>query len=121
MNKFLSGIFKWTRSVKLDVEEYPHIEGFVKPNIQEKYTLTTKTSPLYYADVLLPLKKNMNGENRCCPLSNCHSGKIRRQNFQDQKKMYLLSGIQTLQYTVDTLSCGYLHIPHAISITKSRN
>ena len=57
MNKFESGIFKCTQSGKIYVEEDPRIEGSVNPNIQDKYNLTTKTSPVDYADMLLPLKK----------------------------------------------------------------
>ena len=57
MNKSVSEIFKRTRSGKLDAEEFSHIEGCVKQNIQEKYNLTHKTSSLYYADMLLSLTK----------------------------------------------------------------
>ena len=58
MKKFLSEIFKLTRSGKPDAEEASHIEGCVNPNIQEKYNLTHKTTPLDYADMLLSLTKN---------------------------------------------------------------
>ena len=34
MNKFVSEIFKFTRSVKPDTQEASHIEGRVNPNIQ---------------------------------------------------------------------------------------
>ena len=57
MKNFVSGIFKLTRKGKLYVEEASHIEGYVNPNIQEKYNLTHKTSSVYYADILLPRKK----------------------------------------------------------------
>ena len=59
MKKFLIEIFKRTSSWKLYVEEALHIEGCVIPNIQEKYNITPKTSPVDYADMLLPLTKNM--------------------------------------------------------------
>ena len=62
MKKFVSEIFKRTRSGKTDAEEDSHIEGCVNPNIQEKYNLTHKTSSVYYADMLLPLTKNMQGK-----------------------------------------------------------
>ena len=57
MNKFVSKTFKHNRSGKPDAEEASHIEGCVKPNIQENYNLTHKTSSVYYADMLLPLTK----------------------------------------------------------------
>ena len=62
MKNFVSEIFKHTRSGKLDVEEASHIEVCVKPNIKQKYDLTTKTSPVEYADMLLPLTKNIQGK-----------------------------------------------------------
>ena len=76
MNKSVSEIFNRTRSGKLDAEEFSHIEGCVKQNIQENYNLTHKTSSLYYADMLLPLTKISRVKNKCCPFRNCHSGKI---------------------------------------------
>ena len=45
-NKYESGIFKHTRSGKLDVEETPHIGGRAKPNIQDKYNPFPKTLPV---------------------------------------------------------------------------
>ena len=57
MKNFVSEILKSNRSGKLDAEEDSHIEGYVNPNIQEKYKLTHKTSSVYYVDMLLPLKK----------------------------------------------------------------
>ena len=58
MKKFVSEKFKRTRSGKLDTEEASHTEGCVKPKSKCKYSLTPKTSPVYYSDVLLPLKTN---------------------------------------------------------------
>ena len=46
-NRFVSGIFKWTISVKLDVYKYQQIEILVNPRIKDKYNLTPKTSPVY--------------------------------------------------------------------------
>ena len=43
---FASEISKRTRSVKLDVEEDPHIERFVNKNIQDNYKLNLKTLPV---------------------------------------------------------------------------
>ena len=57
MKKFVSEIFKYTRSEKSDAAENSHIEGCVNPNIQEKCNLTHKSSSVYYADKLLPQKK----------------------------------------------------------------
>ena len=57
MKKFVSEILKLTRSVKPDGDEASHIGGYVNPNIQEKYNLSPKTSPVGYADGLLPLTK----------------------------------------------------------------
>ena len=62
MKNFFSVIFKHTRSGKLDVEYASHIEGCVKPNIQEKYNHIPKIPPEYYSDMLLPLTKNMHGK-----------------------------------------------------------
>ena len=76
MKKFVSEIFKCTILGKLDAEEASHIEVCVNPNIQEKYKLAPKNSPVDYADMLLPLTKNMQGKNKCCPFSNWYSGKI---------------------------------------------
>ena len=76
MRKFVSEIFKFNRSGKLDAEEASHIEGCVNPNIQEKYNLTPKTSPVDYADILLTLTKICRVKNKCFPFSNGHSGKI---------------------------------------------
>ena len=56
MKKFISEIFKRTRSGKLDAEEASHIEGYLKPKMQEKYNLAPKNPPVYYAYMLLPLK-----------------------------------------------------------------
>ena len=71
----LSEIFKRTRPGKPDAEEASHIEVCMEPNIQEKYNLTPKNSPVDYANMLLPLN-NMQGKNKCCPFSNWHTGKI---------------------------------------------
>ena len=64
MKKFVSKIFKFIKSGKLYVEEASHIEVCVKPNIQEKYNLAPKTSPVDYADILLTLTKNMQGKKK---------------------------------------------------------
>ena len=60
--KFVSEIFKCNRSGKPDKEEASHIEWFVNPNMQDNYNLTNKNSPVDYADMLLPLKKIMQGK-----------------------------------------------------------
>ena len=75
MKKFASGIFKDIRSGKLDVEEDPRIEQCLNPNIQEKYNLTSKTSPADYAYMLLTLTKNMQGKNKSQTFGNWYSGK----------------------------------------------
>ena len=76
MKKFVSEIFKLNRSGKLDAEEASHSELCVKPKIQDKYKLTPKTSPVYHADMLLPLKNICRVRNKCRPLINWHIGKI---------------------------------------------
>ena len=58
MKKFVSEILKLSRSGKPDAEQTSHIEGCVKTNIKDKYNLNTKTSPLYYDNILLPLTNN---------------------------------------------------------------
>ena len=62
MKKIVSEMLKCTRSGKPDAEEGSHIEGCVNPKIQEKYNITTKTSPVYYSYVLLPVTKNTQGK-----------------------------------------------------------
>ena len=62
MKKFVSEIFKSTRSEKPDAEEAAQIERCVKPNIKEVYKLTPTNSPVDYSDMLLPLTKNMQGK-----------------------------------------------------------
>ena len=62
MNIFLSEIFKRTRSGKQDAQKASQIESCVNPNIKEIYKLTPKTSPVSYAEMLLPLTKNMQGK-----------------------------------------------------------
>ena len=57
MNKFASKIFKHNRSGKPYAEEDSHIEGYVNPNIKEKYNLTHKTSSVDYAGMLTYLTK----------------------------------------------------------------
>ena len=64
MKKFVSKIFKNNRSGKPDAEVASQIEGCVKPNIQDKYNLTKKTSSLDYADMLLPLTKICRVKNK---------------------------------------------------------
>ena len=59
---FVSEILKHTRSRKPGVEEAPRIKGFQNKNIQDTYNLTPKTLPVYYADVLLTIAKNMQGK-----------------------------------------------------------
>ena len=58
MKNFVSEILKLTRSGKPDAEEASKIEGCVNPNIQDKYNLTPKKSPVDYADMSIPLKKH---------------------------------------------------------------
>ena len=62
MKKFVSEISKRTRSGKPDVEEASHIEVCLNPKIQYKYNLSHKNSPVDYADMLLPLTKNIQGK-----------------------------------------------------------
>ena len=62
MKKFVSEIFKRTRSGKPDAEEASHIEGCMNPKIQDKYDLIPKTSLVYCDDVLLSLPKNVQGK-----------------------------------------------------------
>ena len=62
MKNIASQIFKSIRPVKLDAEEDPCIEGCVKIKIQDKYILTPKNGIVYYADMLLPQTKNMQGK-----------------------------------------------------------
>ena len=62
MKNFVSEIFKLTRSGKPDAQEASHIEVCVNPNMKEIYKLTPKTSPVSYAEMLLPLTKNMQGK-----------------------------------------------------------
>ena len=76
MNNLENQILKSTRPGKSDAGENPCIEGCVNPNIQDKYSLNTKTSPLDYSVMLMPLTKNMQDKNKCCPFRNWHSGKI---------------------------------------------
>ena len=63
MKNFVSEIFKRTRAGKPDADEASHIEGCTNPNIQDKYKLTPKTSPVDYDEMLLPLTKSMQGKN----------------------------------------------------------
>ena len=76
MNNFASKISKSTIPGKLDAGEDPRIEGYANPNIQDMYSLTPKTLPVYYADMLLPLTKIFRVKNICCSLRNHQSGKI---------------------------------------------
>ena len=62
MKNIASEILKVTRPGKLDAEEEPCIEGCVNPNIQDKYILNPKNSPVDYDYVLLPLTKNIQGK-----------------------------------------------------------
>ena len=62
MKKFVTEIFKITRSGKPDAEEDSHIEVCVNPYIEDNYNPNPKTSPVDYADMLLPLTKNMQGK-----------------------------------------------------------
>ena len=50
-------MFKRTKSGKTDVQEAPCIEVCLNTKIQEKYNLAPKTSPFYYTDMLLSIKK----------------------------------------------------------------
>ena len=76
MKRFVSEIFKCTRSGKPGTEEASHIEGCVNPKVQEKYTLTLKTSSVDYDDMLLPLTKIFSVKIKCCPFRNGQSEKI---------------------------------------------
>ena len=62
MKKFLIEIFKRTRSGKLYSEEASYIEVCVNSKIQEKFNLAPKNSLVDYANMLLPLTKNMQGK-----------------------------------------------------------
>ena len=59
MNKFASEMFKLNITDNSDAEEDPNMEGCASPNIQEKYNLTPKISPVYYYDMLLTLEKKL--------------------------------------------------------------
>ena len=59
MKRFVSEMFRCTRLGKINAEEDSHIEGCVKPNIQQKYDLNSKTSPLGYSDMFLAQWKIM--------------------------------------------------------------
>ena len=72
------------RSKKPDSEKDTRIEGYEKTNIREKCNLIPKTSPVYYAYMLLPITKNMQDKNECCPFRNIHSGEMQRHQLQDQ-------------------------------------
>ena len=84
INRFMSEIFKHTRSGKPYFEEALRIEGCMDTNIQDKYNPTprtlpvdySKTSPVGYGDMLLTITKKMQGKNECCPFINRHSGTI---------------------------------------------
>ena len=76
MKEFVGVIFKRTRSGKPYAGEASHIEGCVNPKIQEKYNLTPENSSVDYADLLLPLTKNIQGKNQCFTFSNWLSEKI---------------------------------------------
>ena len=76
MKKFVSKIFKRTISWKSDAEDDSHIEGCVKPNIQEKYNIAHKTLSVDYDDMLLPLTKIFRVKNEYCPFNNWHSREI---------------------------------------------
>ena len=75
MKKFVSEIFKLSRSGKSDAEEASHIEGCAKPNIQEKYNLIHKTSSVDYPDMLMLLTKICRVKINAV-LSAIESGKI---------------------------------------------
>ena len=62
MNNLESLIFKSTRPGKSDAGEDPCIKICVNPNIQDKYSLNPKTSPVDYDNMLLPQTKNMQGK-----------------------------------------------------------
>ena len=62
MKKLSSEMLKSTRPGKPDSEDASHIEGCVNPKIQEKYNITTKTSPVYYSYMLLHVTKNKEGK-----------------------------------------------------------
>ena len=62
MKKFSGGIFKHARSGNLDVEEDLRIEGCSNQDINDKYRSTPQNAPVYYADMLLHLTKNVQGE-----------------------------------------------------------
>ena len=53
----MSEIFKRTRSGKPYVEASSRIKGCENTKFKEKYNLTNKTLPVYYADMLLPITK----------------------------------------------------------------
>ena len=56
IKKSASEIFKRNRSGKPDVDEAPGIEGFMNTKNQDKYNLTPKNLPVYYANMLLTIK-----------------------------------------------------------------
>ena len=75
IKNFASEIFKRNISGKLDVEEATHIEGYVDTKIKDGYNLTHPKSPVYYTDILLPIKKYTQGKNECYTFRNIHSGR----------------------------------------------
>ena len=76
MKKFTSETFKHTRSGKYGVGGSQLVEVFVNSNTWEKYNITLKTSPVDYADMLLPMKILYRVKNKLCPFINWHSGEI---------------------------------------------
>ena len=59
---FLSEISKRTRSGKPELDKTPLIEGCENIRIKYKYNLVPKNLPVYYADILLPITKNVQGK-----------------------------------------------------------
>ena len=86
IKKFVSKIFKRTRSGKSYLEGGPRIEGYVNKIIQDKYNLTPKHSPGDYADMLLTIK-NIYRIKMNTVLSEIGTVKIWRRNLQGQYQM----------------------------------
>ena len=83
IKNLVSEIFKHNGSGKPYAKETLHIGEYANTNIQDKYNLIPKTSPVDYADMLPPIK-NMQGKNELCRFSNMHSWKMISHHLQEQ-------------------------------------
>ena len=83
----------------------------MKIRIKEKYNLTPETSPIDYADLLLPLTKKKHGKKKTILSAIEKLGKYEGITCRSSIIWCMLLGIQNLQPTVDPSPFGYLHIP----------